>query len=100
MDDEFDLRRYVNVLVKYGSLLLAAALAGGLLAGATSLFVLPVRHSTAAIVVTGAPTLRVSLGSAVLPSSEAKVPAKAYAAMAKNSSLLQEVVESMGDSLP
>lgn len=100
MDDEFDLRQYAKVLVKYRGWILGATLAGALLAAAVSLVVLPVRFSTEAIVVTGVPTLRVSLGSAAMPASEAKVSAKAYAAMAKNRRLLQQVVASMGSALP
>ena len=100
MVEDLDLGAYTTVVVRHWKWVVGLAVSGMVLASLLSWFVLTLKYSAAATVVTTAPRYQPALSSAIEYAPDVKVPAKAYTGLAKNAEVMRRVISGMGESLP
>lgn len=100
MEQEIDLRYYIEVVVRYRKWILGFTAAAMVVATLVSLFVLPPTYEVVATVVATAPRYRITLVPQIEAPQDSQVPTKAYIALAKNAQLERQIITALGDTLP
>jgi succinoglycan biosynthesis transport protein ExoP len=100
MEDEIDLRQYLEVLIRRWKWIVALTLVAALVAAAISFFVLePVYEATAMILVTN-PRYQLRFDPRVETLSDIETSSKAYPSLALSDDLLKTVLEVLDSTLP
>jgi uncharacterized protein involved in exopolysaccharide biosynthesis len=103
MEDEIDLRVYINVLVRHWRLVVALTLLAGAAAFVVSLL-LPTKYRATAVVVVTRPLYQFQFSPAIqnLPETvqQGLLTGKAALELATSDAMLQQVLHEVGDELP
>jgi len=99
MEEEIDLREYVDVIVKRWKLVLGIPFLAVLVAALVSFLLLPPVYEAVATCVATNPKYQMQFDPRIQSVSELQVPAKAYAALAKNANLEKQVIAALDTTL-
>jgi uncharacterized protein involved in exopolysaccharide biosynthesis len=98
MEDEIDLSKYLNVLLRHWKLIAGMALISALAALAVSFLMTPTYEATALIAVTR-PQFQLQFDSRIPTLPEQQQPYKAFPELAVSDGLLTQVMTTLGDRL-
>lgn len=100
MEQELDLRPYIDAVVRHWRLALAVIAMTLFVAAAANVWVLPRQYEAVATVVAPGVSYQMAFDPKIKSLVNLNFPAKAYAALAKNAALYERVIAQMGDALP
>jgi uncharacterized protein involved in exopolysaccharide biosynthesis len=100
MEDEIDLRRYLEVLIRRWKWIAALALIAALVMAAISFFVLKPTYEATALVLVTNPRYQLRFDPRLETLSEIETNSKVFPSLAKSDDLLWEVLEALNPPLP
>jgi uncharacterized protein involved in exopolysaccharide biosynthesis len=100
MEDEIDLRQYIEVLLKRWKWIVALTLIAALTAAAISFFVLRPTYEASALVLITSPRYQLRFDPRLETVSDIETASKAYPSLAMSDDLLQKVLGVLNASLP
>jgi succinoglycan biosynthesis transport protein ExoP len=100
MEDEIDLREYIDVLIRRWPWIVALAVVAVLTAAAVSFFVLQPSYEASALVLITQPRYQLRFDPRLETLSDIETASKAYPSLAMSDDLLQQVLDSLDPPLP
>ncbi|MBC7249944.1 MAG: hypothetical protein H5T62_06625 [Anaerolineae bacterium] len=98
MEDEIDLREYIDVLIRHWKAIVALAVVAALFAGVVS-FLLPPTYQATALVAAVKPKYQMRFDPKFETINDEELPVKAYPAVATSDDVLLTVIAKLGDVL-
>jgi len=98
MEDEIDLREYIDVLIRHWKAIVALTVVAALFAGVVS-FLLPPTHEATALVAAVQPKYQMRFDPKFETLNNIQLPMKAYPALATSDDVLVKVIADLGDVL-
>lgn len=100
MTDELDLSRYVALITRYWKWILGLTVGAMVAAAMVSTFLVQPTYEAEANVVVIERSYRLTFDSRVKSEQDRSVSTKTYARLAKNSELMKQIIELLGNALP
>jgi len=100
MEDEIDLREYIQVLIRRWKWIVALTLIAAITAAAISFFVLQPKYQATALVLVTNPRYQLKFDPRLETLSEIETASKAYPTLATSDDLLQYVLDALDPPLP
>lgn len=99
MEDEIDLRQYIEVLLKRWKWIVALTLIAALMAAVISFFVLQPTYEASALILITSPRYQLRFDPRLETVSDIETASKAYPSLAMSDDLLQKVLDELNPSL-
>jgi uncharacterized protein involved in exopolysaccharide biosynthesis len=100
MEEEIDLREYIEVLIRHWKLILALAVIAGLTAAAVSFLILEPTYQATALVLITNPRYQLRFDPRLETLSDVETASKAFPALATSDDLVRLVVETLNEQEP